>query len=46
MKVELKIYQGSLETHVTIEGYSVMVEALLLAVKEAARKEDSIAEIK
>ena len=46
MNVELVIRQGSLETYVTIEGYWVMVEAMLLAVKEAVRKEDSTAEIK
>lgn len=46
MEVKLVIKQGSLETEITLRGYRLMIEALLKSIKEAATKEDAIAEIK
>ena len=46
MKVVLTIKDGSLETEVTLIGYVLMVEALLEAIKEAARKQSQFCEIK
>ena len=45
MKVVLTIKEGSLETEVTLIGYRLMVEALLEAIKEAARKQSQFCEI-
>ena len=46
MKITLTIKAGSLETEVTIEGYRLMVEALLEAIKKAAREQDKSCEVK
>ena len=45
MKIELKIKQGSLETQVTLDGYWIMVEALVEAIKKTVREKDNMAEI-
>ena len=46
MKITLTIKVGRLETKVVIEGYRLMVEALLEAIKEAAHKQSQFCEIK
>ena len=46
MKIVLSIKDGTLETEVTLIGYRLMVEALLEAIKVAARKESEYCEIK
>ena len=45
MKITLTIKVGRLETKVVIEGYRLMVEALLEAIKKAAREQDKYCEI-
>lgn len=47
MKVELIIKQGALqETTIVINGYYPMVEKLVEAIEEAARRTDIYCEIK